>query len=162
MRLGCTTLGSVFFNTYGISGKRLLIRSYARSMFECVPRVWHISIIDSSPRVRGCCTRDHRRRIHRHGPAANRRAQLHGPNAGSRYWQGRNLHLRTFAGLGAFASVGIDPRLKKFLVLKSRMYFRSVFLAIAKAAIECNGVTSSDWTLFPYKKIRRPIFRWTK
>ena len=62
--------------------------------------------------------------------------------------------------LGVFTSVGIDPRRKTFLVLKSRMYFRPVFLPIAKAAIECNGVgvTSSDWTLFPYRKIRRPIF----
>ncbi len=62
--------------------------------------------------------------------------------------------------LGVFTRVGIDPRLKKYLVLKSRMYFRPVFLPIAKAAIECNGVgvTSSDWTLFPYRKIRRPIF----
>lgn len=62
--------------------------------------------------------------------------------------------------LGVFTSVGIDPRRKKYLVLKSRMYFRPVFLPIAKAAIECNGlgVTSSDWKLFPYKKIRRPIF----
>ena len=62
--------------------------------------------------------------------------------------------------LGVFTSVGIDPRRKKYLVLKSRMYFRPVFLPIAKAAIECDGVgvTSSDWKLFPYKKIRRPIF----
>ncbi len=62
--------------------------------------------------------------------------------------------------LGVFTSVGIDPRRKKYLVLKSRMYFRPVFLPLAKAAIECNGVgvTSSDWTLFPYKKVRRPIF----
>lgn len=62
--------------------------------------------------------------------------------------------------LGVFTRVGIDPRRKKYLVLKSRMYFRPVFLPIAKAAIECNGVgvTSSDWTLFPYRKIRRPIF----
>ena len=62
--------------------------------------------------------------------------------------------------LGVFTRVGIDPRRKKYIVLKSRMYFRPVFLPIAKAAIECNGVgvTSSDWTLFPYRKIRRPIF----
>ena len=62
--------------------------------------------------------------------------------------------------LGVFTSVGIAPRRKKFLILKSRMYYRPVFLPIAKAAIECNGVgvTSSDWTLFPYKKIRRPMF----
>jgi len=62
--------------------------------------------------------------------------------------------------LGVFTSVGIDPRRKKYLVLKSRMYYRPVFLPIAKAAIECDGVgvASSDWKLFPYRKIRRPIF----
>ena len=62
--------------------------------------------------------------------------------------------------LGVFTSVGIDPRRKKYLVLKSRMYFRPVFLPIAKVAIEFDGVgvTSSDWTLFAYRKIRRPIF----
>ncbi len=62
--------------------------------------------------------------------------------------------------LGVFTSVGIDPRRKKYLVLKSRMYYRPVFLPIAKAAIECDGigVGSSDWRLFPYKKIRRPMY----
>ncbi len=62
--------------------------------------------------------------------------------------------------LGVFTSVGIDPRRKKYLVLKSRMYYRPVFLPIAKAAIECDGigVGSSDWRLFPYRKVRRPIF----
>ena len=62
--------------------------------------------------------------------------------------------------LGVFTSVGIDPRRKKYLVLKSRMYYRPVFLPIAKAAIECDGVGvgSSDYRLFPYKKIRRPMY----
>ena len=62
--------------------------------------------------------------------------------------------------LGVFTSVGIDPRRKKYLVLKSRMYYRPVFLPIAKAAIECDGVGvgSSDWTIFPYRKVRRPMY----
>ncbi len=41
-----------------------------------------------------------------------------------------------------------------FLLLKSRMYFRPVFLPIAKGMVFCDslGVGSSDWTLFDYKQ----------
>ena len=61
---------------------------------------------------------------------------------------------------GVFTSVGIDPARKRFLLLKSRMYFRPVFLPIAKAMVYCDslGVGSSDWTLFDFKKLRRPIY----
>ena len=62
--------------------------------------------------------------------------------------------------LGVFTSVGINPTLKKYLLLKSRMYFRPVFLPIAKHSVYCAGVGvgSSDWTMFNYKNIRRPIY----
>jgi microcystin degradation protein MlrC len=61
---------------------------------------------------------------------------------------------------GIFTSVGIDPSRKTFLLLKSRMYYRPVFLPIAKGAVLCDGigVGSSDWTQFDYVKIRRPIY----
>lgn len=61
---------------------------------------------------------------------------------------------------GIFTSVGIDPTLKKYLLLKSRMYYRPVFLPIARAAVLCDsiGVGSSDWSLFDYRKVRRPIY----
>ena len=61
---------------------------------------------------------------------------------------------------GIFESVGIDPRSKRFLLLKSRMYFRPVFLPIAKGMVLCDsiGVGSSDWTLFRYEKLRHPIY----
>ncbi len=61
---------------------------------------------------------------------------------------------------GVFTSVGIDPTTKKYLLLKSRMYFRPVFLPIAKHSVYCAGVGvgSSDWTMFNYEKIRRPIY----
>jgi len=61
---------------------------------------------------------------------------------------------------GVFTSVGIDPARKRYLLLKSRMYFRPVFLPIAKGMVYCDalGVGSSDWTLFDFKKIRRPIY----
>ena len=40
------------------------------------------------------------------------------------------------------------------------MYCRPVFLPIAEGMVYCDalGVGSSDWTLFDFKKIRRPIY----
>jgi microcystin degradation protein MlrC len=40
------------------------------------------------------------------------------------------------------------------------MYFRPVFLPIAKGLVFCDapGVGTSDWTLFEYRKLRRPIY----
>jgi microcystin degradation protein MlrC len=61
---------------------------------------------------------------------------------------------------GVFTSVGIDPTQAKYLLLKSRMYFRPVFLPIAKGLVFCDapGVGTSDWTSFEYRKLRRPIY----
>jgi microcystin degradation protein MlrC len=62
--------------------------------------------------------------------------------------------------LGAFRSVGIEPTQKKYLVLKSRIHYRGAFLPIARHVIECDspGATSSNFDLFPFKKLRRPIY----
>ena len=61
---------------------------------------------------------------------------------------------------GVFTSAGIDPARKRFLLLKSRMYYRPVFLPIAKAAVLCDGVGvgSSDNAIFDFRKVRRPMF----
>ncbi|MEO7743173.1 MAG: M81 family metallopeptidase [Usitatibacter sp.] len=61
---------------------------------------------------------------------------------------------------GVFESVGIRPEVQRYLLLKSRMYYRPVFLPIAKGSVLCDGigVASSDWTQFTYRKIRRPIY----
>ncbi len=61
---------------------------------------------------------------------------------------------------GVFTSVGIDPRACRYLILKSRMYCRPVFEPVARAVIECasRGVTSSDYRLFHFTKIARPIY----
>lgn len=61
---------------------------------------------------------------------------------------------------GVFTSVGIDPTAKSFLLLKSRMYFRPVFLPIARGMVFCDapGVGTSDWNDFEYRKLRRPIY----
>ncbi|MDM0045628.1 M81 family metallopeptidase [Variovorax dokdonensis] len=62
--------------------------------------------------------------------------------------------------VGVFACVGIDPSRHRFLLLKSRMYCRPVFEPMAAALVECDsvGVTSSDYSLFPFTKVRRPVF----
>jgi microcystin degradation protein MlrC len=62
--------------------------------------------------------------------------------------------------LGVFGCVGLDPKTKRYLILKSRMYFRPVFAPLAAAIIECAsaGVCSSDFSLFRYRKVRRPVY----
>jgi microcystin degradation protein MlrC len=62
--------------------------------------------------------------------------------------------------LGVFESVGIDPRRAAFLILKSRMYCRPVFVPIAKGLVECDsrGVTSSDFNLFDFGNVQRPVY----
>jgi len=62
--------------------------------------------------------------------------------------------------LGIFTSVGIDPRHKKYVLLKSRIHYRAGFAPIAKHTITCDGVgvTTSDNSLLDYKRVRRPIY----
>jgi len=62
--------------------------------------------------------------------------------------------------LGVFESAGVDPRRFEFLILKSRMYCRPSFVPIASGLVECDsrGVTSSDYSLFRFEHVRRPIY----
>lgn len=62
--------------------------------------------------------------------------------------------------LGVFESAGVDPRKFDFLILKSRMYCRPSFVPLSSALVECDsgGVTSSNYSLFPFRKVRRPIY----
>jgi microcystin degradation protein MlrC len=62
--------------------------------------------------------------------------------------------------LGVFTSVGVDPADFDFLLLKSRMYCRPSFVPIGCGLIECDsrGVTSSDYGLFNFKRVRRPVY----
>ena len=68
-------------------------------------------------------------------------------------------HIEPF-DLGCFRSVGIEPTAKRYLILKSRIHYRAGFRAIAKHEIPCDGVgvTSSNNSLFAFKKVRRPIY----
>lgn len=62
--------------------------------------------------------------------------------------------------LGVFESVGQDPRRARYLLLKSRMYCRPVFVPISAGLVECDspGATTSDYTIFPYRKRARPLY----
>lgn len=61
---------------------------------------------------------------------------------------------------GVFTCVGVDPHTERFLLLKSRMYCRPVFVPIAAGLVECdsNGVTSSNYDLFPFSRVNRPVY----
>ncbi len=62
--------------------------------------------------------------------------------------------------LGVFRHAGIEPTERKYLVVKSRQHFRAAFEPIARHIVEVAGpgVCSSDYDLFPFEKLRRPIY----
>jgi Uncharacterized conserved protein len=62
--------------------------------------------------------------------------------------------------LGVFESLGQDPRQARFLILKSRMYCRPVFVPISAGLVECDspGATSADWSMYPYRRRARPLY----
>ena len=62
--------------------------------------------------------------------------------------------------LGVFTHCGIDPRRKRFIMLKSRIHYRAGFGPIASHVIECAGVgvTNADLSVYRYQKLRRPIY----
>ena len=61
---------------------------------------------------------------------------------------------------GVFTHCGIDPRRKRYVLIKSRQHFRAGFEPIARHIVLCDGdgVTSSDLTRFTYKNRRRPLY----
>ena len=61
---------------------------------------------------------------------------------------------------GVFTHCGIDPRRKRYVLIKSRQHFRAGFEPIARHIVLCDGdgVTSSDLRLFTYKNRRRPLY----
>jgi microcystin degradation protein MlrC len=62
--------------------------------------------------------------------------------------------------IGVFRCVGLDPGEHRFVLLKSRMYCRPVFEPLAHALVECDspGVTTSDYSVFPFAKVKRPVY----
>ncbi len=62
--------------------------------------------------------------------------------------------------LGVFTHCGIDPRRKRYVLIKSRQHFRAGFEPIARHIVLCDGdgVTSSDLALFTYRNRPRPLY----
>ena len=62
--------------------------------------------------------------------------------------------------LNCFLSLGIDPRARRFLMLKSRIHYRAGFSDIARDVIECagTGVCTSDYDMLDFRNVRRPIY----
>jgi microcystin degradation protein MlrC len=61
---------------------------------------------------------------------------------------------------GVFTSLGIDPKRKRFLLLKSRIHYRAGFAPLAATTVTCDGdgVTTSNNDLLRFQKVRRPIY----
>ncbi len=61
---------------------------------------------------------------------------------------------------GCFRAVGIEPTLRRYLMLKSRIHYRVGFREMAKAVVECagRGVCTSDYSELEFSHVRRPIF----
>ena len=62
--------------------------------------------------------------------------------------------------LNCFLSLGIDPRARRFLLLKSRIHYRAGFSDVARDIIECagTGVCTSDYDMLDFRNVRRPIY----
>jgi len=62
--------------------------------------------------------------------------------------------------LGVFTHAGIDPAGKKYILIKSRQHFRAGFEPILKDVVMVSGpgICTSDYSLFPWKNVRRPIY----
>ena len=62
--------------------------------------------------------------------------------------------------LGVFHCVGVDPTQARYLLLKSRMYCRPVFVPLSAGLVECDspGVTTSDYSRFPFGRVQRPVY----
>src|SRR5713226_4194552 len=63
-------------------------------------------------------------------------------------------------GLELFTNLGIDPRMKKIVVVKSTNHFMAAFGPIAKKVIyiDSDGPLSRDYRKIPYTKVARPIW----
>jgi microcystin degradation protein MlrC len=61
---------------------------------------------------------------------------------------------------GLFTHAGVDPARKKYVLIKSRQHFRAGFGPLARHVILVAGpgVCSSDYSLFPFRHLPRPIY----
>lgn len=62
--------------------------------------------------------------------------------------------------VGVFTHAGIDPARRRYVLIKSRQHFRAGFGPIARhvVLIAGPGVCSSDYSLFPFRNLERPMY----
>jgi microcystin degradation protein MlrC len=62
--------------------------------------------------------------------------------------------------LECFLSAGIDPTRRRFVVIKSRVHWRAGLGELARDVVECagTGVTTSDYALLRFERVRRPVY----
>jgi microcystin degradation protein MlrC len=62
--------------------------------------------------------------------------------------------------LGVFTHCGLDPLRARYVIIQSRQHFRAGFAPIAKTILMAAGpgVCSSDYSLFPFRRLHRPIY----
>ena len=62
--------------------------------------------------------------------------------------------------MNCFYSIGVDPMQKRYVVIKSRVHWRAGLGPLARDVIECDGagVTTSDYGLLKFERVRRPVF----
>ena len=62
--------------------------------------------------------------------------------------------------VGCFTHAGVDPAKKRYILIKSRQHFRAGFEPILKHVVMVSGpgITTSDYSLYPWKQVRRPIY----
>jgi microcystin degradation protein MlrC len=62
--------------------------------------------------------------------------------------------------VGCFTHAGIDPARKRYILIKSRQHFRAGFEPIVRHVVMVSGpgVTTSDYSLYPWERVRRPIY----
>ncbi|MDP6708902.1 MAG: M81 family metallopeptidase [Alphaproteobacteria bacterium] len=62
--------------------------------------------------------------------------------------------------IGCFTHAGINPAAKNFILIKSRQHFRAGFDAVTERVVMVSGpgITTSDYHLFPWDKVRRPVY----
>ncbi len=61
---------------------------------------------------------------------------------------------------GVFTHAGVDPAKCKYVLIKSRQHFRAGFEPFARHIVLVSGpgVCSSDYDLFPFQRLARPIY----
>lgn len=62
--------------------------------------------------------------------------------------------------VGIFKHAGVDPTQIKYVQLKSRQHFRAGFEPLARHIVMVSGPggCSSDYEMFPFRPIQRPMY----